>query len=101
METPELDLRLTQNLIGEECDAIKDLLLQKNKAYGNSAIDPVRIFSKASAEEQIKVRIDDKLSRICRGEEAGEDVIQDLIGYFILFRVAKRFQEIKTQETNS
>jgi len=40
--------------------------------------------------EQIKVRIDDKLSRIMRGENAGEDVEIDLAGYLILLRVAKR-----------
>ena len=41
------------------CDEIKNLLLEKNAKYGNSALDPVRIFSRASAEEQILVRIDD------------------------------------------
>lgn len=39
------------------------MLLAKNAAYGNSALEPVRIFSKADPTEQIRVRIDDKLSR--------------------------------------
>jgi len=63
------------------------------KAYGDSAVNPVRIFSKASAEEQINVRIDDKLSRILRGEEienVPEDTELDLIGYLILKRVLRR-----------
>lgn len=77
-------------LISAECDALKALLLSKNKAYGNSALDPVRIFSKASPEEQILVRIDDKLSRLQRGAEAGEDVVQDLIGYLVLLRVCRK-----------
>jgi hypothetical protein len=34
------------------------------------------------------VRIDDKMSRLVRGEAAGEDVELDLIGYLILKRVA-------------
>lgn len=85
----------TQAAIGEECDAIKKLLLAKNLAYGNSAIDPVRIFSKASAEEQILVRLDDKVSRLVRGEAAGEDVLLDLVGYIVLLRVARRFTEAK------
>jgi hypothetical protein len=40
-------------LITAECEALRDLLLAKNAAYGNSALEPVRMFSKASAVEQI------------------------------------------------
>jgi hypothetical protein len=71
-------------------DDVAVILLEKNKAYGNSALDPVRYFSKADAAEQIKVRIDDKLSRIMRGsaEAFNEDVVLDLIGYLVLLRVA-------------
>lgn len=89
-----------QKLIAEECDSIKNLLLEKNKAYGNSAVDPVKIFSKLSNEEQIKVRIDDKISRISRGQQSSiqEDTEQDLIGYFILLRVCRKFQEIKNKQ---
>jgi hypothetical protein len=73
-----------------ECDSIKAILLAKNKAYGNSALNPLRIFSKADPVEQIKVRLDDKLSRISRGVAAGEDVTLDLIGYLILLRIAEK-----------
>lgn len=73
-----------------ECDEIRKLLLAKNDAYGDSALDPVRVFSRASAEEQILVRIDDKLSRLSRGSAAGEDVVQDLIGYLVLLRIARK-----------
>lgn len=84
------DLTPVQRAIAEECDRLKALLIEKNRAYGNSALDPVRVFSKASPEEQILVRIDDKLSRLARGSAAGEDVVQDLLGYLILLRVARR-----------
>lgn len=83
----------TADLIAEECDAIKAMLLEKNAAYGDSAVRPVRIMSKASPVEQILVRIDDKLSRIARGSAAGEDVVLDLIGYLVLLRVAQRGAE--------
>jgi len=73
-------------LIASECDAIKAMLLAKNAAYGNSALDPVRVFSKASTDEQIRVRLDDKLSRLMRGSNAGEDVEADIIGYLVLMR---------------
>ena len=67
-----------------------DALIEKNAAYGNAALDPVRIFSRANPSEQIRVRIDDKLSRLARGSAAGEDVIRDLLGYLILLRVSER-----------
>jgi hypothetical protein len=78
------------DLISEECDKLKALLLEKNAAYGDSALDPLRVMSKASPVEQILVRIDDKLSRLARGAAAGEDVVQDLMGYLVLLRVAQR-----------
>lgn len=81
----------TQKIIKTICDEISDFLIAKNNAYGNSAIEPIRIFSSASTEEQLFVRIDDKLSRIMRGKEyPGDDTIDDLLGYLILLKVYKR-----------
>jgi len=71
-------------------DEIETMLVQKNEAYGDSALTPVRIFSRADEVEQLKVRIDDKLSRLVRGKTAGEDVETDLLGYLVLLRVARR-----------
>lgn len=71
----------------------RELLIEKNKAYGNSALDPVRIFSSASALEQILVRLDDKASRLARGSDAGEDVTADMLGYIVLAEIAKIRQE--------
>ena len=80
--------------IEAECDAIRDMLLLKNEVYGNSAINPVRIFSKADPVEQIRIRIDDKLSRIRFGSNLNnEDTKKDLIGYLILERVAERINK--------
>lgn len=76
--------------LGYELQQIQEMLLQKNAAYGNAALDPVRIFSKAPSTEGLRVRIDDKLSRLARGEEAGEDTIRDLIGYLVLLRIAEQ-----------
>ena len=81
----------TLDLITEECDAIKKLLLEKNAKYGNSALEPIRVFSKADPQEQLRVRIDDKLSRILTSDpEDTEDAVTDLIGYLILYKVAQR-----------
>lgn len=72
------------------CDEVKELLLAKNKAYGDSATSPLRIFSRANAEESLLVRIDDKLSRIARGHEYGnDDTVLDLIGYLVLLRATR------------
>lgn len=69
---------------------MRELLIAKNQAYGNSALEPVRIFSKATPVEQLLVRIDDKLSRLCRGDEyPGDDTITDLLGYLLLLKIAK------------
>lgn len=88
--------------IAEICDQIKNLLLQKNLNYGDSALNPSRVFSKASPKEQLLVRIDDKLSRISKGAGligADEDVIQDLIGYLVLLQISLRREQISEPES--
>jgi hypothetical protein len=72
------------------CIDLAVFLSQKNAAYGDSALDPVRIFSKAGSSEQILVRIDDKISRLMRGHEFGDDdTLRDLLGYLLLYFVSK------------
>ncbi len=67
------------------------MLKEKNKKYGNSALHPVRVFSKADAKEQIKVRLDDKISRLVRGTgDETEDIYLDLTGYLILYMILDR-----------
>ena len=81
----------TQDLIKIKCDECKELLLEKNREYGDSALHPLGIFSKLDAIEAIKIRIDDKLSRIRYGGQKNikEDTVLDLIGYLVLMRVCK------------
>ena len=90
-----VDMTNTQIEIAGICEDVKELLLYKNQKYGNSALEPARIFSKANAVEQLLVRIDDKLNRIQKG--AGligedEDVIMDLIGYLVLLKIGLKRQ---------
>lgn len=80
------------------CDDIKELLIHKNRKYGNSALKPCRVFSKSSPVEQLLVRIDDKLNRIMQG--AGllandEDVVNDLIGYLVLLKIGMHEEKMK------
>jgi len=77
--------------IATTCDNLKELLLAKNRRYGDSALSPLRIFSKADVVEQIRVRIDDKLSRLANPQaDEDEDVIQDLLGYLVLLQIAQK-----------
>jgi hypothetical protein len=81
----------TESKISVVCDDIKELLIHKNRKYGNSALKPNRIFSKCSATEQLLVRIDDKLNRIMKGAgllATDEDVVNDLIGYLVLLKIS-------------
>ena len=73
------------------CLEIAHMLVKKNIAYGNSALEPVRIFSKAGPKEQLYVRIDDKLNRI-QNDQAfpGDNDIYYLIGYLILLKIANK-----------
>mgnify|MGYP003142203657 FL=1 len=72
------------------CQRIEDLLVEKNRRYGDSALHPIRLFSSAAPDEQLRVRIDDKLSRLRSIDPAeDEDVLLDLIGYLALLLVAQ------------
>jgi hypothetical protein len=71
-------------------DQIADLLIAKNKAYGDAALNPIRVFSKSDRIEQLNVRIDDKISRIQRGTDfEDEDTVRDLAGYLVLRLIAE------------
>ena len=87
---PPPAMQNTQFQIITVCDEIKKMLLDKNRKYGDSAIHPQRIFSKADPVEQINIRIDDKISRLLSGQaDEDEDIEFDLIGYLILRRIAR------------
>ena len=75
--------------ISVACDEIKRLSLEKNIAYGNSALSPIQIFAKAGAQEGIANRIDDKLNRIKNNQSyVGDNDLDDLIGYLILYKIS-------------
>lgn len=76
--------------VARALNTVSETLRRKNKDYGDSALNPIRIFSKASDVEGICVRIDDKLSRIRTtgyANKRGEDTLLDLIGYLVLLMV--------------
>jgi len=66
------------------------LLLLKNAAYGDSALAPTEVFARGMTPgERLAVRMDDKISRICRGSAVtGENERVDLAGYLLLDYIA-------------
>lgn len=79
-------------------NTIESLLASKNKAYGNAALDPIRIFSKADSTDGLLIRIDDKLNRI---KNLGitpetEDSVMDLIGYLVLLKISQKQSNAKS-----
>lgn len=78
-----------EKAIWDVCNNLAWFLIDKNRSYGNSALSPVRIFSRSDNVEQLKVRIDDKLSRITNGKNfVGDNDLDDLLGYLVLLKVA-------------
>lgn len=88
-----------QKDLHEVLSGVENLLISKNIKYGDAALNPNQTFSKSDAVELIRVRIDDKLSRIRnRTNDEDEDPELDLLGYLVLLRIAKkRAFEAETQ----
>jgi hypothetical protein len=77
------------NKIIVSCLDIMEMLIKKNVSYGDSALSPARIFAQSDNVEQIKIRIDDKINRVKNNQGfAGDNDIDDLIGYLILLKIA-------------
>ena len=66
------------------CHGLKKFLLVKNERYGDSALKPVKIFSKGGASDKIDIRMDDKMSRIIESDEQLMNDFVDLTGYLVL-----------------
>ena len=88
---PEIDSETatTTENIKKVCRSIMGVLVEKNNRYGNSALEPKKIFSGLNSEEGIRIRMDDKLGRIKNSQELRKNDVADLIGYAILLSVTK------------
>lgn len=80
----------TQNKINEIMEAMQDLLLSKNRLYGNSALNPKHIFYKGDAVNSILIRLDDKLGRIMANTDEKPRIndVADIIGYCTLLLIS-------------
>lgn len=81
----------TANSIKWECELIREMLLSKNSAYGDSAMQRGILFD-IDPVTAIQARINDKLNRIKNKgvTDETEDTIGDLIGYLILLKIAMK-----------
>ena len=76
-------------------DSMKEFLLEKNRRYGDSALHPKRVFSKATTDEQLLVRLDDKISRVQNSTELRRNDCVDILGYLTLVCVSKGWTDFK------
>ena len=90
----------TKDKLIKKCKQVADLLIQKNEAYGDSALNPAGIFSKLEASEALKIRLDDKLKRIQNVgvSDETEDTLMDCAGYMILLMIALDNESNNIQE---
>lgn len=81
----------TKDRIKEVTDKVCAMLQEKNDAYGNSALEPINVFSKGNSSDSLRARIDDKLSRIKNKgiNDDTEDTLFDLCGYLVLLIIAE------------
>lgn len=87
MDTREKIERVGAEIIG--------LLISKNADYGDSATNPINVFSDGDAVNSLCARIDDKLSRIKQKGiyDKTEDTVKDLTGYLVLLLIALKDQQ--------
>ena len=71
--------------------SIQSTLLEKNKRYGNAALEPINIFCKLNSSQGILQRIDDKLQRVKNSPEPSKNDVFDLIGYLTLYSVKQNW----------
>ena len=76
------------------CEELNILLQEKNKRYGNSALDPLEGI-KYTAEDGIKIRLADKLKRVINSNELRKNDLADILGYLVLLCVDKDFIQFR------
>lgn len=80
----------TQQKIKDILSGMTDLLLYKNRKYGDAAINPKKIFYKGDSTNSILIRLDDKIGRVMSNTEEKPRVndVADIIGYCTLLLVS-------------
>ena len=89
---------IVNDLLGDNSEKFKlvteslcNLLTEKNKNYGNSALSPLGIFSKENATSGLKIRLDDKLMRVKNCSELRKNDVADIMGYLTLLCISENW----------
>jgi hypothetical protein len=100
--TPPPAITESQRGIEQVLKSINEMLLEKNRRYGDSALKPLPIFDKIinNPDEDIAVkgmliRLSDKLKRVMNSSELRKNDVADLIGYLALICVKKGWTDFK------
>jgi hypothetical protein len=87
---------IVHNLTGDNSEKFKliteslcNLLTEKNKNYGNSALSPLGIFSKENTTSGLKIRLDDKLMRVKNSPKLRKNDVVDFVCYGILLCISE------------
>lgn len=91
----EFENETTAFKIGKTLVSLEELLLEKNKRYGDSALHPKKIFFKGEAENTILQRIDEKLMRVENSKELRKNDVADIMGYLVLLCIQKGWTDFK------
>ena len=87
-----------EELLAQEFDRLKAMVVQKNIEYKDSLQNHQRTFlSEGEASVGILARLDDKLNRIRMAglNQHTVDTVDDLIGYLVHLRISLRKKGIK------
>jgi hypothetical protein len=81
----------TQQKIDRLFFNFSEFLKEKNKRYGDSVINPVKIFSKVEPSNKACIRLDEKLQRIINNDigELRKNDVADTFGYIALLMIDK------------
>lgn len=75
-------------------NSVSEVLIEKNRKYGNAALEPIGLFYKGDSVASIAIRIDDKISRVRNAEELRKNDMFDLLGYGLLLGISQNYWDI-------
>lgn len=86
----------TQEKIDDFFQNFSKFLKDKNKKYGDSALNAIKIFSLHEPENSICIRLDDKINRIINSnKKLRKNDVSDLIGYLSLLCIQKNWTKFE------
>lgn len=75
-------------------NSVSEVLIEKNRRYGNAALEPIGLFYKGDSTTSITIRIDDKISRVKNAEILRKNDMFDLLGYGLLLGISQNYWKI-------